>query len=83
MDGSGHLETVFWVFLFGNFWKTCVLRTSSFYLGKTTVFEDLATSSAVKDGHGTTVSGTLGRQVGFGTSVLGALWRFGGLEAAF
>ena len=26
---------------------------------------------------------TLGRQVGFGTAVSDALWRFGGLEAAF
>ena len=34
-------------------------------------------------GHGTTVSGTLGRQVGFGTAVSGDLRRFGGLEAAF
>ena len=64
LDGSGHLETMFRVLLFGNFWKTFVLRKSSFYLGKTTVFEDLGTSSAVKVGHGTTVSGTLGRQVG-------------------
>ena len=39
---------MFWVFLFGNFWKTCVLRKLSFYLGKTTIFEDLGTSSAVK-----------------------------------
>ena len=41
-------ETVFLAFLFGIFWKTCVLRKSWFYNGKTTIFEDLGASAVVK-----------------------------------
>ena len=71
--------------LFGNFWKTCVLRKSSFYLGKTTIFEDLGTSSAVKLAlerrfqapfdPGMAFWGSLGRQVGPGPAVWRALGR--------
>ena len=90
LDGSAHLETVFRVLLFGNFWKTRVLQKSSVSLGKTSIFEDLGTSAAVKltmerrFQRPLDVKLALERRFRAPFGVLGALKRrFGGPETAF
>ena len=82
LDGSGHLETVFSLLLFGVFLENVHFAKIAVLLRENFDFRGFGHIRGGQVGLGTAVSEPLGRQVGFGSAVSGALWRFGRLETS-